>query len=48
MGAVKNGRSEASGGRTWRKCGVGGFVYRTKQTCDLKRHKAAIHNIDIV
>ena len=43
-GVAKN----ASGGGTWRTCVVGGCVYRTKRTDVLKKHKAAIHNIDIV
>ena len=34
-----------SGGGT---CGVGVCVYRTKLTGDLKKHKAAIHSVDIV
>jgi len=39
----------ASGGRTWRACGFGGCVYRTKNgPSKLKQHKAAIHGIDIV
>jgi len=38
---------KASGGRTWRTCGVGGCVYRTKHGTVLKSHKAAIHSIDI-
>jgi len=37
-----------SGGRTWRTNGVGVCVYRTKMVYDIKRHKADIHNIDIV
>jgi len=39
---------KASEGRTWRTCGVGGWVYRAKYECVLKNHKANIHNIDIV
>ena len=39
---------KASGGGTWRTCGVGRWVYRAKLTGDLKRHKAAIYSIDIV
>ena len=39
---------KASKGGTWRTCGVGGCVYRTKESSHLKRHKAAIHSIDIV
>ena len=39
---------KASGGGTWRTCGVGGCVFRTKRNQDLKNHKAAIHCVDIV
>ena len=39
---------KGSGGRTWRIWRVGVCVYRTKMVYDLKRHKANIHNIDIV
>jgi len=45
----KVGFERASRGGTWRTCGVGGCVYRTKQGASrLKLHKAAIHSIDIV
>jgi len=39
---------KARAGRTWRTCGVGVCVYRTKINQNLKKHKAAIHSIDIV
>ena len=45
----KVGFEWASGVRTWRTCGVGGCVYRTKKGASrIKLHKAAIHSIDIV
>ena len=45
-GGEEGGNVEkVSGGRT---CGVGGCVYRTNESCNMKAHKAAIHAIDIV
>jgi len=38
-----------SAGETWRACGIGVCVYRTKYGIrNLKQHKACIHAIDIV
>ena len=40
---------KANRGGTWMTCGVGECLYRTKNgPSELKKHKAAIHAIDIV